>query len=524
MMVSYSIFGVTEFAARLPSALFGIGTCLLTWSMGRRLFGANAGVWAAVILATTMMFDVASRAATPDAPLIFFSTLAIWFYVLGTTAPPGSALSGFVREFPTGWTIPCLMYAAMGMAVLAKGPIGLVLPTAVIGMSLLIRRLPASAAPSNAPWESALVQSVRPFAPIHFLKTCWSMRPITAVLMVLAVALPWYVWVHLRTNGAWTSGFFLEHNLERATRAMDGHHGNVLYYPVALLIGFFPWSVFWLPALMAAVRVVRQKSPLSNSALFSLCWVGVYVALFSIARTKLPSYITPCYPGMALLTGMFIDHWVTGQIQLPAVWRRLSLGTLIFAGVGIAVVLPILCSFLLPGEEWLGIAGVVPLLGGLFALIAAEKGRTLLASRWVAGTAVAMSLLIFSVIADRVDGHRRLEDLVSAIAPEGQLETTEIASLSGGEGSWVFYCGQPIRRLASTEQAMDYLRSPSPDGKTRVLIATGKRLQQDDAISPLSAYVVHRVPYFMRRDDIVILKPQAPVLRSAEAPNPYEVR
>jgi 4-amino-4-deoxy-L-arabinose transferase-like glycosyltransferase len=62
-------------------------------------------------------------------------------------------------------------------------------------------------------------------SPLHFLQTCWRMRPLTAIAVLAAVALPWYLWVHERTQGAWTAGFFLEHNFGRAMQPMEGHKG-----------------------------------------------------------------------------------------------------------------------------------------------------------------------------------------------------------------------------------------------------------------------------------------------------------
>src|SRR5690606_15410206 len=113
---------------------------------------------------------------------------------------------------------------------------------------LLIMQLPER--PQETPtWRGRLIRLLRPFAPLHFLKVCWRMRPITALAVALAVALPWHIWVGIRTDGQWLSGFFWEHNVNRALQPMEGHRGSILYYPVALLVGFFPWSVLTAPML-----------------------------------------------------------------------------------------------------------------------------------------------------------------------------------------------------------------------------------------------------------------------------------
>jgi len=370
MMAAYGLFGVSEFAARFWSAALGVGTALATYQIGRRLFNAQVGLWGAIILTTSLMFGVAARAATPDSALIFFSTMALLVFVLGTFrrndavghAPAdsnheragGSCLAGRVAEpncagrfFPVSWRVAVLMYGIMGVAVLAKGPVGLVLPTAVIGMFLLIMRLPgaeavkklgqAPLAKRSSPalpdvgrepvpfirsldderiesdWQQPALRLrlgsvvltefwiavcvalmkislelgvlafavlgihllvkplpiLRPFAPVHFLRTCWFMRPVTAVVAVLAVALPWHVWVGVREY-AWIEGFFLQHNLGRAAGVMEGHGGSALfYYPMAVMAGFFPWSVFFAPMLIGLVGRIRRRdswSPVMSSS------------------------------------------------------------------------------------------------------------------------------------------------------------------------------------------------------------------------------------------------------------------
>jgi len=147
MIGAYHLFGVTEFAARLPSALFGIANVLLVWRLGRMLYSAGVGFWAGIILATSLNFVVISRAATCDTELIFFCTLPIYLFVRGTATRHPSA-NGHTPVLlwdeansgiePT-WSTYALVYATMGVAVMVKGPIGVILPTAVLGLYLLCR-------------------------------------------------------------------------------------------------------------------------------------------------------------------------------------------------------------------------------------------------------------------------------------------------------------------------------------------------------------------------------------------------
>ncbi|MGI9518212.1 MAG: ArnT family glycosyltransferase, partial [Pirellulaceae bacterium] len=155
MIGAYQIFGVSEFAARFWSAMLATGTVLATWAIARRLFNPSAALYAAIVLATSMMFVVAGRAATPDSVLIFCSTVALMFYVLGTFSPrknPADAArmrwEGYY--FPQDYRYVLAMYGMMGLGVLAKGPAGFLVPCAIIGMFMLIQRLPTQ---DNDTWN-----------------------------------------------------------------------------------------------------------------------------------------------------------------------------------------------------------------------------------------------------------------------------------------------------------------------------------------------------------------------------------
>ena len=510
IMSAYSVFGVNEFAARFWSAVLAVGTALATYHIGRRLFNAQVGLWAGVILATSLMFDVAGRAATPDSPLIFFATLALMIYVLGTRPNEGSL-------FPGSWIAAVAMYAVMGVAVLAKGPVGFVLPTAIIGMFLLIMRLPELAKHAEQRWWLRVPrQVVRPFQPLHFLRTCWFMRPITAVVVVCAVAVPWYFWVGLRTDGRFLREFLLEHNLGRAAQSMEGHSGSVLYYLVAILIGFFPWSVFAAPTLIGAVRRIRRRDPWFAGYVFAACWVGVYVVVFSIARTKLPSYITPCYPALALLTACFMHHWVGGRALASNWWPKFGLAVLGLVGLVIVVAIPIATRQLLPGEAWLGVIGVIPLCGAGYALLSAARGRLPAAGTAVAVTAIAFTTSLFAVGAWRVDRHQENHLLLAAIQRVGG--DPQIGAFRCLEPSWVFYGRKPISELSwkpsgqrqqnqaptkckSHPNAVDFFN----DGEERLIITTSLHWEELREALPPDATVLAECSLFLKSERLLLV-------------------
>ncbi len=516
MMTAYAVLGANEFSARFWSAALAVGTVLATYHIGRRLFNARVGTWSGVILATSLMFDIAARAATPDSVLIFFSTLALLVYVLATFAPKAEGeehlpprLKSEGAYFPASWLAAALMYALMGMAILAKGPVGLVLPTAVIGMFLLIVTLPPR---DGVRWWLC---PLRPFAPLHFLRTCWQMRPITALGTALVVALPWYVWVHVRTDGEWTRGFFLTHNLGRATSAMEGHGGSIFYYPVAVLIGFFPWSVFAAPMLIDLTARLRKGDPWRLGYVLAACWVGVYVGLFTVAKTKLPSYITPMYPGLALLAGCFVFHIARGAPAVARRWQRLALGALGLVGVALLIALPVIASRFLPGEELLGLIGLVPLTAAVACFYLFERGRTQAAMRVFAVGAVGFTTISLGYVLERVDRHQHSDVLLRAIADRS--DQPQIITYGCLEPSWVFYVEHPMRQL-NYKKLLERKPEIFAAGDDAFLITTTHLLGEVKDELPDDMRIIAEAPYFLRDRKLVVLG-RTPTT-TARAPTP----
>ena len=505
MMASYAVFGVNEFAARLPSALLGVGNVLLTMHIGRRLFGSAVAQWAGVILCSTIMFGIASRAATPDALLIFCSTAAMALFVHFTFPVRDEGDSPTLFPKPLWQAIA--IYSAMGFAVLAKGPVGLVLPTAVIGMYLLIKRLPSVDQPRT--WPQRLIWLVRPFAPLHFLRTCWSMRPITAILAAAIISVPWYVWVAIRTNGEWTREFFWTHNVGRTTGVMEGHSGPpILFYLLAIMIGFFPWSILTVPAGMHlwkdsnGTAGAKRSTVKRDGLIFTLCWVGVWVGLFSLARTKLPSYVTPCYPGLALLAGLFLKDWCSGKVPKP-VWLRVGLGNLMVVGGLLLVGLPIAAARFLPGVEWIGAIGLVPLVGGGLCWWFHSQENSRAASTTLAATAILFVLTLMSFVSVAIGTHQTYgKFLAKAERHEGP-----VASWAVLEPTWVFYGGRSLIEFRPSErdEFVEFLRA-NPDA---LVITSERELEPTETADGLLARhrVVDETEYFLRDRKLLLVQP-----------------
>lgn len=525
IMASYSVFGVNEFAARFMSAMLGVGTVLLTWHAARILFNRGVAVWSGLILASTIMFGVASRAATPDALLIFCGTLAITLFVHFSFSSRNDFLLPQDRPissegyFPISLWQAIAIYAAMGLAVLAKGPVGLVIPTAVIGMYLLIKRLPPSAPPST--WIGRAVLLLRPFHPIHFLSTCRSMRPAVAITTVAAIALPWYIWVALRTDGIWIREFLWTHNVSRATGVMEGHSGPpILFYIGAIMVGFFPWSIVTIPCGMhlwsgmhlgtkaSRDETIQTSSRVRDGVVLLLCWVGVYVCVFSLAQTKLPSYVTPCYPALAILAAIFIYDWSVAT-DFRRIWLRVGLANLIAVGVLLMVALPLAARRFLPGSEWLGVVGLVPFAGGIFCWRWYSRAEHTKATNALGMTAVTFMLLLMGVLPAELGRQRQYDELFSVIS----RHDGPITSWGHLEPSWIFYGGRSIRDF-EVQEKQDFHDFLAANPNTLV-ITTPERIEQHagDSNAPISSLfknyrLIHQTEYFLRDRSLIVIKPQ----------------
>ena len=510
MIAGYLAFGPTEFAARCGSAAFGLASVLLTWQLGRRLFSSRVGFWAGVVLATSLNFDVVMRAATPDALLVFFSTLAFYAFVRGTTPKGSLPLSAAPR-----WPTYLATYAAMGVAALAKGPVGVVLPTAAIGMYLLIARSIAGGAVtsvgSDLTWTAKGRRLFRAtaviFHPWNVLRTTWSMRPLTAVATILAVAGPWYVWVGLRTDGAWTAGFFGVHNLGRFLRPMEHHSGPFFYYLIAVLVGLFPWSVFLGPGLRQAARRLQLAHRWRPGYLFLACWIGVYLVVLSSARTKLPNYILPMYPALALLVGSWIDGWLrrprlVARRALIAAWLTIGL-----IGLAMTVVAPIVAQKYLQGDPLLLACGLPLIAGAWAAWWFNRQGHPRRAAWSLTAASVAWSLTLFGWAAARVDRHQTSARFAAVIDQCAGGQTPAIRTFGYYRPSLVFYTRQPIRQIFAPDDVGDFFRSHPDDA---FLLTNDQEYGRLAGVLPADVTVLERRPWFLKSREILLLGRGAP--------------
>ena len=266
--LSYKLFGVSDWAARVPSAVLASAMVAAVYFFMRR-FRPGSQLDAALITASCAGVIGFARAASTDMPLAALFTIGMlaWYAWLDTGRKRW--LAGF--------------YVFMALAALAKGPVAPLLAGAIVVVFALLRR------------DLRLIG-----------KTLWW----PGILLFFAVALPWYVAVQVKTP-QFLYVFFFEHNLERFRTNLFHHRQPFWYYLPVLLVAVLPWTVYVVAGMLSAAHRVPRAARVSDRGgdplrSFLLLWIAVPVIFFTFSVSKLPGYILPCLPAGALLAADYL--------------------------------------------------------------------------------------------------------------------------------------------------------------------------------------------------------------------------
>lgn len=544
-MVSYLALGQSDFSARLPSALAAILTIFSVAVLASRLSGNPRGIsaggfWSATVLATCLLMVMAGRAATPDALLIATSTLGIAILVIGSLAPSSPFSSGNVCS--TRWVAVAAGYTCLGFAALAKGPVGIVLPLAVVHIWWMInKRLetvpielwnndhqtsgnkkPVRSLGQRIGW--LLTEAWNCFNPLACLRAVLALRTIPGLLLTLMVAAPWYVAVGLETNGAFLQGFFIEHNLGRAMNSMEGHNGSILFYPAAFVVGIFPWSLWLIPIAAWTRAAFRENAVQRQLAVLGTVWIAVYLVAFSLASTKLPSYITPCYAGAALLIGSYWKQFES-RWHLPKFgWRVAANSLAIVTGLGILTAIIVLSRLeVMHKIAYASVCGLAIATAGVLGLLCERQRLHWIPRVWMT-CAVLFQISLFGVGARQASTYRQDTALVRATQKAQPSE--HWIGVGPIEPSWVYYLGHNIEELSSKPHSDSIWKSVRdrfvryPDARL-VLVGDSIREfeQQSQLFADLPGFVeLGHCERFLKSGGIAIyrLNPDGDSLRMAE--------
>ena len=301
---TYGLFGINEFAARLPAALFGLGLLFLQYWFLNRLLGSTIAFIGSLILLLNVEFIGLHRMVMTDPELVFFTTLATYSFWIGFNA------KGHRRNFL--W----LFYIGMAFAMLAKGPVGIIIPLlAVIPYLTLTRQ-----------WKA------------YF----YGGKPVFGWLLWTLIAAPWYI-AMFSIHGTDYVAAAQANTTGRFANPIEGHGFTILFYLPILLVGFFPWSGFLPITLFQSLKEWRLYWSGNKHAtgeqgllLFTAMWVTAVLVFFTISATRLAHYILPLFPGASLLVAVF---WAQSLRQPSLSGLKISVRIILGTGYLLSIAL-----------------------------------------------------------------------------------------------------------------------------------------------------------------------------------------
>ena len=354
------VLGPVALAARLPAALAHVATVLLAYAAARMLWGRRAGLLAGAVMAVAPIALVMSHVARMET-LLTALTAAMLLAVLKLWAAEGRA-----------WVWTIVLYAATGLGLLTKGPVAVILPgMAVLAAVVLTRR-----------WGDVA-----------------RLRPLAGVPIVLAIAAPWYMYMHLHypggaEGGGFARAFFFSQHFERATTEVYGHGDHWPGFLLGvLLVGFLPWTIFLPHACVRLFREGWRERRQHPAVMLLFAWAIVTLGAFSLSKTQLPHYVVPVVPPLAILVGAYLAE----RSASPERNRLFAFGLAVTTVMG-AGALAILVWALWRWDTWRGpYAIIVAAIVGVLAMgtVAIVRNKWLSAvALLIVGTA-ALAAFIF---------------------------------------------------------------------------------------------------------------------------------
>jgi len=263
---AFTLLGEHHWTSRLWPALTGFAGLLLVWFAGTRLFGREAGQYAALILGSSLLYVLIGHINTLDMGVTFFLTLGIVGLLLGQQADADTRTR-------RNW-IYCA-WIALGLAVLSKGLIGLVLPAAALVIYSVLQR-------DLTPWKR--------------------LNLVPGLLLFLLVTAPWFILV-MKANPEFFERFFIYEHYTRFSTKDLGRYQPWYYFIPILIAGMFPWTILMFDTLLRTWKSAAYIGKIFNPERFLLIWVVFIYVFFSVSGSKLPSYLLPMFPALALLMG-----------------------------------------------------------------------------------------------------------------------------------------------------------------------------------------------------------------------------
>lgn len=412
--LTFELFGLGEWQARLWTGLCGVLGVVLVAFTGTRMFSARIGFYAALVLGSSFLWAGLGHINTLDMGLSGMMTISLCALLL---AQRSEISHGEQRN----WMLLC--WAGMALAVLSKGLIGLLLPGAVLVLYTLFSR-------DWSIWKR-----------LHL---------VLGLILFFLITTPWFVLISLK-NPEFPQFFFIHEQFQRFTSKIHNRYGPPYYFVPILILGIVPWLGVLFQSLWNGAHERSAASGFQPKKLLLIWSIFIFV-FFSISDSKLPSYILPIFPALALLIACHLDNASNKSVQASA-WLLLVPA---IAGLALASKIPTLAkdAYSLPLMQahvpWVFAASVVAFIGAIAALLLVRRQREWAVVALAASGFIGGQLLMYGH--DPQGRYSAGVDLVPAINAEMTPQTT-LYVVGKYEQALPFY----LRRTMTMVQHMDEL-------------------------------------------------------------------
>ncbi len=435
--VSYHIFGVSEWSERLPIVLAAMGLLAAAFAIGRTVWGTQAGLWAAVVMATLPRFLMHSRRTSIDVFLSLFMGLTLMFFVLSEMRPARRRL----------WLV--LMYVSVGLGFMTKGPVAVFLPGAAFFIYLLIEKR---------------------------LKDITKMMIPAGIAIFLAIVVPWYLLVYQKHGGNYIASFIHNENISSYTDEGWGPRRS-FFYLQTMLGDLFPWSLLMIAALVCVVfRRKIGEHIFGSSALFGTydeppatadgtdiarllaIWIVVIVGFYSLSRNQQDQYVMPTFIAASALAGVLMNAF----IEKRADWARWIFvatgGLLAIVGGAFIYLITTRSSIDLAG---IGAIGIVLLLGGIATIVSAILKRRDLAAHSQAAAIVALMWIFVIAVLPDFERYKPVKALTEVIAQNAPPDA-RVGYYRYTAPTLVYYLHRPALEYFQDEEMISLFASGEP--------------------------------------------------------------
>jgi 4-amino-4-deoxy-L-arabinose transferase-like glycosyltransferase len=329
---AYNMFGISELSSRIWSAILSTLLVLACFFATRAVTSTRSALIAALTLASAPLLVTSCRVSMIDTYFTVFFGMAVC-----------SIITVMFSKHKKWWPA---IYVSLALAVLTKGPAGLVL----FGFG-----------------AACFAAAIRPSKQqaIDWLK---QLRILPGIALFSAITLPWFIAIGLATNWLWPQVFFVYENLGRFGGHTNVRHYYWWWYLLPLTYGFFPWSLYLPTALVGAFRNKGSEKPIaadvtpdaftrnsSNALVFAASYAVAILLFFSASKTQYDIYILPAWCPLALVLGISVERWINVAQTSSALPRTLGFISKLFGIIG-ALLLPagIVAAFLIRGlHDWM---------------------------------------------------------------------------------------------------------------------------------------------------------------------------